>query len=138
MFTCVIHGEIDRNKETYCCVEIFLELWYLQNILIGKWSISYFHQILTNTNRSSLRASRTIVPKENWSPTLKLILTLTGGQFSSRAIVRIPFWHRHIWIKECIYHFEITVAVVRRCSSKYVFFKISQVSQESICVAVSF
>ena len=120
-------------------MEIFLELWHLQNILIEKWSISYFHQILTNTNLNSFRAFRTIVPKENWPPTLKLILTLTqtliltGGQFSSRAIVWIPFWHRHIWIKECIYDFEITVAVVRRRSSKYVFFKISQISQESMC-----
>ena len=40
--------------------------------------------------------SRTIAPEENFLPTLKLILTLiktltlTGGQFSSGAIFRIP------------------------------------------------
>ena len=100
-------------------------MWHLWNILIGKWSISYFNQILTNTNLNSFDGSRTIVPKENWPTTLKLILTLsqtltlTGGQFSSGAIVRITFWHRHNWIKECIHDFKITVAVVRRCSLKF-------------------
>ena len=34
--------------------------------------------------------------------------------------------------------FRVSEAVVRRCSSKYVFLKISQDSQENICVGVSF
>ena len=35
------------------------------------------------------------------------------------------------------FYIQIIEAAVHRCSSKYVFFKISQISQENTCVGVS-
>ena len=50
------------------------------NHVFNTVSLSYFLIYVFN-------GSRTIAPKENCPPTLKLTLTLTGGEFSSGAII---------------------------------------------------
>ena len=56
-------------------------------------------KLVTILTKCFFSGSRTIAPEENYPLTLKLTLTLTqtltltGGQFSSGAIVRIPFLH---------------------------------------------
>ena len=50
---------------------------------------------------------------------------------SSRLYEKHCFKKEHSWE---VFHFQITAAAVRRCSSKKVFVKILQISQEKICV----
>ena len=57
--------------------------------------------------------------------------------------IQILIWHSFILTTTlkmtCIDHVDNTVeAVIRRCSSKQVFLKISQISQENTYVGVSF